>query len=78
MITPPTQCLTCLHFRQGPRRATADGVNCCTAYPNGIPIEISSGRFDHRKEAPGDNGVRYSPDPSQPRSVATALSRFPS
>jgi hypothetical protein len=78
MMHEPTLCMTCVHFRKGPQRATPEGVNCCTAYPDGIPPEISSGRYDHRKEAPGDNGVRYEPRPDRPENVKVALSRFPS
>lgn len=78
MMTPPTLCIACVHYRQGPQAATDDGVNCCTAYPDGIPPEISSGRFDHRNEAPGDGGVRFEPRLDQPENVKSALSRFPS
>jgi hypothetical protein len=78
MMTQPTMCLACVHYRQGPQAATDDGVNCCTAYPFGIPPEISSGKFDHRNEAPDDNGVRFEPDPKQPKNVASVLGWFDS
>jgi hypothetical protein len=32
----------------------------CPAFPEGIPDEIIMG-FDHRKEFPGDKGIRFLP-----------------
>lgn len=34
----------------------------CAAFPDGIPADILAMRHDHRKEYPGDNGIRWAPD----------------
>ena len=44
------QCIRCKHYR---------GLNECDAFPDGIPSKISTGRFDHLKPYPGDNGIRW-------------------
>jgi hypothetical protein len=48
------QCVSCKHFNIG---------WTCKAFPDGIPEEIYSGEFDHKKEFKNDevndNGVRY-------------------
>lgn len=33
----------------------------CSAFPKGIPSEIWSGKNDHTKPFPGDNGIRFVP-----------------
>ena len=39
----------------------------CKAFPNGIPIEIAKGNWDHRETYPGDNGILYDPvNPDKP------------
>lgn len=48
-----SQCTFCSH--RGP-----DGTRC-TAYPDGIPVELLYNEHDHRCEFPGDNGMRYQP-----------------
>ncbi len=33
----------------------------CAAFPDGIPLEIFAGGFDHRGPFAGDHGVRFAP-----------------
>jgi len=44
------QCLTCKHLFDN---------TICKAFSKGIPIEILSGKFDHRKPFKGDNGIQF-------------------
>ena len=44
------RCAVCRHWTIGV---------CCKAFPDGIPNEIRSGKFDHKQPFPGDNGVRF-------------------
>jgi|WetSurMetagenome_2_1015567.scaffolds.fasta_scaffold318172_1 hypothetical protein len=53
MIGPEPKCLQCEHFN-----GKLFNWNC-KAFPKGIPDEIISKGFDHRKEFPGDNGIRF-------------------
>jgi len=51
------QCDNCNHFRSG---------NECDAFPDGIPLDIIAGEFDHRNpypnaEHPTDRGIRFEP-----------------
>ena len=40
-----------------------EGLHSCKAFPVKIPQEIFTGLFDHREPYPGDNGIRWEPDP---------------
>lgn len=43
-------CHTCVRRR---------GVLTCSAFPNGIPVKILKGDFNHTQPFPGDNGLQY-------------------
>lgn len=51
-VTISEQCATCRHWTVALR---------CEAFPVGIPEPILSGRHDHTRPYPDDNGLRYSP-----------------
>ena len=40
-------------------RFVADDGRDCRAFPQGIPIAILSGKFDHSKPYRGDHGIRF-------------------
>lgn len=50
-------CFECIHFNLN-WRTTPGGLRC-DAFPDGIPMEIELGRFNHRKPFPGDNGIMF-------------------
>lgn len=45
-------CVGCRNYRGGttPR---------CTAFPDGIPVQIWTGGADHRQPIEGDHGIQY-------------------
>lgn len=47
-------CPRCVHLNRG-----SDGIPKCMAFPAGIPEKILTGRHDHRKPYPGDNGIMF-------------------
>jgi len=47
------QCLKCKHYI---------GAGYCEAFPDGIPSEVMSGKFEHTKPYPGDNGIQFELD----------------
>ena len=61
-INAARQCATCKH--------AIPMSLACKAYPNGIPKEIISGRWDHREHFPGDHGILY--EPEDPNNVQSA------
>ena len=48
----PVACWTCRHYDERARIF-------CAAFPDGIPLPIQWGEFDHRQPFEGDNGIRY-------------------
>ena len=50
----PPMCVVC-------DRIAGDRSFSCEAFSDGIPDEIAFRYFDHRKEYPGDNGLRFVP-----------------
>jgi hypothetical protein len=50
-------CSFCRHFRWEIEGET------CAAFPDGIPLEIWVGAHTHQQPFPGDNGVRFAPEP---------------
>lgn len=57
----PNACQSCTHHR------TVDpaGRRTCEAYPLGIPLNITSGLYDHTKPVEGDHGVMWELDPNK-------------
>jgi hypothetical protein len=48
-------CNNCVHVMR-----SAPAIKC-SAYPEGIPIEILTGKVDHHKPYKGDHGIQFSP-----------------
>lgn len=36
-------------------------LNCCMAFPDGIPKDILSGKVSHEDAVDGDHGIRFEP-----------------
>lgn len=51
-VTAP-QCHTCIHW---------NGDLTCSAFQEGIPLEILTGDVDHTKPYQGDGGILYEAD----------------
>ncbi len=56
IVFEPLQCSTCRHNGY-------DGS--CSAYPQGIPLEIRGEFISHRVPQPGDNGIRWEAAPPE-------------
>jgi hypothetical protein len=55
-------CMNCVHFDRNNRE-----IDRCTAFPDGIPEEITEQKFDHRMAYPGDHDIRF--EPIEPKDV---------
>lgn len=66
MLPEPVPCskLRCIHYRGviQPDGTEATEVDVCTAFPQGIPLEIAQGLNLHEKPYPGDHGIQYQSD----------------
>jgi len=51
VIDMSVQCLGCKNLN--------DNMTTCKAFPDGIPVEILTGGFDHSEAFAGDNGIRF-------------------
>lgn len=61
--TQPFICLSCRHFRSRTSMTLRpEEPLTCTAFPRGIPTEITSGVWDHNTSTGTDNGVTYTED----------------
>ena len=49
-------CIFCKYFSS---QKSPSGLYACNAFPDGIPIEIAYGTFDHRKSHPADHGIQF-------------------
>ncbi|HEY7235577.1 MAG TPA: hypothetical protein VH539_15590 [Gemmatimonadaceae bacterium] len=49
----PSSCNSCRHRRWGTRG--------CDAFPDDIPLEISTGKHDQLTRYPNDHGITYDP-----------------
>lgn len=48
------QCNQCKNLHRNTSRSIT-----CEAFPNGIPNEITSNKYDHHAPYPGDNGIKF-------------------
>ena len=65
-----TQCLLCARFVYGPLGAG------CRPFPGGVPDEILTNAFDHRRPHPDENEpVRFEPRPDAPGPALASLYR---
>ena len=78
---PSRQCTACVHLGglvQIGGKVDEAGLEpvvdwSCSAFPSGIPEEITEERFDHRKAWEGDQGIRFEARPDAPAGVNAEL-----
>ena len=68
MVITNSDCFACRHLRLSPAGGLA-----CAAFPRAIPADLLEGRAQHRQPYPGDNGVRFQPDPDAPADALEEL-----
>lgn len=66
LVEPKCSERRCRHFlgavSKDENDPEVDQRPCCTAFPQGIPVEISYGENDHTTPYPGDRGIQYEPE----------------
>lgn len=55
----PPICVFCKHFMQGTPPDSNKKAYFCTAFPNGVPVEILERGHDHLEPYPGDSGTLF-------------------
>jgi len=66
------QCLQCRHLLTMPIPLT-DHAPTCTAFPQGIPLDLWDTEHDHTMPYAGDNGILFTP--FTPDEIATRTAR---
>ncbi len=66
MGTVMTQCVYCVHQREG-------FMPTCDAFPDAVPQAILSNELDHRDPIEGDRGIRFEPRPDVREAILKQL-----
>ena len=72
MLTEAPICYGCRHFIANAPNEWGWG-QFCTAFPQGIPVDILASRADHRQPYPGDEGVQFEPKTPDDAAYAAEL-----